>query len=103
MSKARIFNPPKSATQSGQSRSDGWVLEHAPKVPKRIDPLTGWWGSTDMSREVSLHFETLEAAVAYAKAEGLDYEVEARPQVPAIQPKSYADNFRTDRRQNWTH
>ena len=103
MSLARIYSPPKSAMQSGLGRTDGWVLEFAPAERKRIDPLTGWYGSGDMNRQVRLHFDTLEEAEAYAKKEGLNYEVEARRQRPALRPKAYADNFRTDRLTNWTH
>ena len=103
MAKARIFSPPKSATQSGFARTDGWVLSFAPAEPKRIDPLTGWYGSGDTAGQVDLRFPTAAAAVAYAEARGLEYELEERRQVPAIKPKAYADNFRTDRRENWTH
>ncbi|HEY8611196.1 MAG TPA: NADH dehydrogenase ubiquinone Fe-S protein 4, partial [Roseomonas sp.] len=88
---ARIYSPPKSAMQSGLARTDGWVLEHAPNERKRIDPLTGWWGSGDTDRQVRLHFDTLEEAEAYAKAEGIPYEVERRRQRPALRPKNYAD------------
>ena len=103
MSIARIYSPPKNAMQSGQARTDEWVLEYAPNEPKRIDPLTGWYGSGDMNRQVRLRFETMEDAVAYAKAQGIPYEVEPRRQRPALRPKAYADNFRTDRLTNWTH
>ncbi|MBP0492838.1 ETC complex I subunit [Pararoseomonas indoligenes] len=103
MSIARIYSPPKSAMQSGQGRTDEWVVEYAPGERKLIDPQTGWYGSGDTNRQVRLRFDTLEDAEAYAKAQGLTYEVEARRQRPAIRPKAYADNFRTDRLSNWTH
>ena len=103
MSIARIYSPPKNAMQSGQGRTDEWVLQFAPNEAKRIDPLTGWWGSGDTQGQVTLRFDTLDDAVAYAKGHGIPYEVEARRQVRALRPKSYADNFRTDRPENWTH
>ncbi|WP_426957257.1 ETC complex I subunit [Muricoccus radiodurans] len=103
MSIARIYSPPKSAMQSGQGRTDEWVFEYAPNEPKRVDPLTGWYGSGDTNRQVRLRFDTLEEAEAYAKAKGVPYEVERRRQRPALRPKSYADNFRTNRPENWTH
>lgn len=103
MSIARIYSPTKNATQSGMARTDEWVLEHSLSEPKRVDPLMGWYGSGDTNRQVRLRFDTLEEAEAYAKAEGISYEVEARRQRPAMRPKSYADNFRTDRLTNWTH
>ena len=103
MSIARIYSPPKSAMSSGLGRVDEWVLDYAPGEPKRVDPLTGWYGSGDMNRQVRLRFDTLDDAVAYAKANGIPYEVEARRQRPALRPKAYSDNFRTDRLDNWTH
>ena len=103
MAKVRIFNPGKSAMQSGQALAKGWTLEFAPEEPKRIDPLTGWYGSADMNQQLTLQFDTEEAAVAYATRQGWDYEVEARRQVPPIRPKAYSDNFRAGRRENWTH
>ncbi|WP_161993606.1 ETC complex I subunit [Muricoccus nepalensis] len=103
MSIARIHSPARNAMQSGQGRTDEWIFEWSPSEPKRIDPLMGWYGSGDTNRQVQLRFDTLEQAEAYAKSKGIPYEVERRRQVPALRPKSYADNFRTDRLVNWTH
>ena len=100
---ARIFQPPKSAMQSGRANTQGWVLEFEPTEAKVIDPLTGWYGSGDMRGQVRLEFETREQAVAYAQAQGLAYEAEA-PRAPSrITPKVYADNFRFGRTENWSH
>src|SRR5687768_3446351 len=101
---ARIYSPPKSAMQSGRGRQGGWVLEHEPTEQKRLDPLTGWSGSGDTQEQVRLHFERKEQAVDYARAHGIAFEVEeAQPDHAAIKPKSYADNFRWNRTENWTH
>jgi hypothetical protein len=102
--KARIYRTPKSAMQSGRARTHDWVLQYEPAEPKRIDPLTGWFGSGDTRAQVRLAFPTAEAAVAYAEAKGIPYEVENPPPARAeIKPKSYADNFRFGRSDNWTH
>ncbi|MBR0659237.1 ETC complex I subunit [Neoroseomonas oryzicola] len=100
---ARIFQPPKSAMQSGRAKSQGWVLEYEPSEAKALDPLTGWVGSGDMLGQVRLKFESREQAVAYAAANGIAYEVEATPPSAAIKPKVYADNFRFGRLENWSH
>lgn len=101
---ARIYKTPKSAMQSGRSRTGDWVLQFEPGEPKRIDPLTGWFGSGDTRAQVRLAFPTAEAAVEYAQAKGWPYEVEAAPAAKAeIKPKSYADNFRFGRTENWSH
>ncbi len=55
-----------------------------------------------MLSQVRLSFETREAAVAYAEAHGIPFDLELPP-VQVRKPKSYADNFRFDRKANWTH
>jgi hypothetical protein len=100
---ARIFQPPKSAMQSGRAKSHCWVLEYAPAEAKVLDPLTGWVGSGDTNRQIHLQFDTREQALAYAEAQGIAYEVEV-PAAPAVmKPKVYADNFRFGRYENWSH
>jgi hypothetical protein len=89
---ARIYRPAKTATQSGRAKTVQWVLEMEPKMPQVTDPLCGWIGSGDTDRQVTLHFPTKEAAIAYAKREGLEYRV-FEPHKPIIVPKSYAENF----------
>jgi hypothetical protein len=100
--RVRIFVPPKSAMQSGRARAHGWVLEFPPAAELRVDPLMGWAGSGDTSTQVRLQFETREQAVAYAEANGLEYDLE-EPAPRQIRPKAYAENFRFGRTENWTH
>ncbi|MBS7812531.1 ETC complex I subunit [Roseococcus pinisoli] len=100
---ARIHRPPRSAMQSGRANTHEWVLEYAPSEGVRLDPLTGWPGSGDTRNQLSLRFPTREAAVAYAQTRGISFEVETPPAPKPIQPKVYADNFRTNRGENWTH
>ncbi len=103
--RARIYQPPKSAMQSGRATAQGWVLDYGMSEQKRIDPLTGWYGSGDTpATQLRLRFETVEQAVAYAEANGIPYDIEPpRPARAAIRPKSYADNFRWGRSENWSH
>jgi hypothetical protein len=99
--RARIFRRPKSAMQSGPA-GQRWRLEFEPAA-QQLDPLTGWAGSGDTRAQVRLDFPSMEAAVAYAKAQGLAFEV-AEPAAPAaLKPKAYADNFRFGRTDNWSH
>ncbi|WP_198373200.1 ETC complex I subunit [Roseomonas rosulenta] len=100
---ARIFQPPKSAMQSGRAKAQGWILVFEPAEAKALDPLTGWYGSGDMLGQVRLSFDTREQAVAYAQAQGIAYEVEAPPARGAMKPKVYAENFRFGRAENWSH
>ena len=99
---ARIFEPAKSAMQSGRARTKQWVLEYEPEKPLAIDPLMGWTSSTDMRRQVRLEFDTREEAVAYCKAHSIPYQV-FEPHKPAVRLQSYADNFRFDRKVPWSH
>ena len=100
---ARIFQPPKSAMQSGRAKAQGWMLTFEPSEAKQLDPLTGWYGSGDMLGQLRLHFDTRDQAVAYAQAQGIAYEIEAPPERAAMKPKVYAENFRFGRTENWSH
>ena len=100
---ARIFQPPRSAMQSGRANTQEWVLVFTPSTRPRLDPLTGWIGSAETTKQLRLTFPTREAAVAYAQGQGLAYEVEEPARARPIKPKVYADNFRTNRPDNWTH
>jgi hypothetical protein len=100
--RARIYQPPKNAMQSGWATTRQWVLEFEPSSPLRPDPLMGWIGSADTSGQVHLHFDTREEAVAYAEKHAIPYDLEL-PQERRVKPKAYADNFRYGRIENWTH
>jgi hypothetical protein len=96
MAQARIFQPAKTAMQSGRARTRKWVLEYLPATARHPDPLMGWASAEDTLNEVHVHFATLEAARAFADGHGLDYTV-ILPHHASEKPKSYADNFRYDR------
>lgn len=93
MGHARIYQQGKPATQSGRARADRFILAYESAHPKRPDPLMGWAGGADTVEQVRLSFPTLEAALAYAKAQGLEVEV-VTPPAKRLILKSYADNFR---------
>jgi hypothetical protein len=99
---ARIFRPAKTAMQSGQAKTHRWVLEFEPERAKEIEPLMGYTSSEDMRSQIRLQFDTREEAVDYAKRNGIAYQVfEAKESTrPTI---AYADNFKSDRTQPWTH
>ena len=99
---ARIYQPAKSAMQSGEARSRNWVLEYAPAKPRKVEPLMGWTSSGDQEAQIRLKFSSREEALAYAKAQGIAYTLSA-PHKRIRKPKSYADNFKTSRRERWTH
>jgi hypothetical protein len=88
--------------QSGTAKTHRWVLEYEPERPRIRDPLMGWTGSDDMNSQIRLSFDTKEAAIAYAEGQEIEYDIEL-PTPRVKKPKAYADNFRFDRRENWTH
>ncbi len=101
---ARIYQPARTAMQSGTAKTKDWVLEFAPDSPREIDPLMGWTSSSDTQRQVKLRFESQEAAEDYAKAQGIDYVVlQPKSRAANIRPRGYGENFATDRKGAWTH
>lgn len=102
--RARIYQPSRTAMQSGTAKTKGWVLDFAPASAREVDPLMGWTSSDDTQAQVRLRFDTLEAAEAYAQSKGIDYDVQLpKPRKPVIRPRGYGENFATDRRGAWTH
>lgn len=94
---ARIYRPAKTATQSGRAKTKKWRLEFDTAEARFIEPLMGWTGSSDTRGQIHIGFDTMEAAIAFANKHAIDYEIEMPA---AAQPprRSYADNFRYDRR-----
>ena len=100
--KARIYQQPKNAMQSGMAGTQDWVLEFEQSEARRADPLMGWIGSADTQAQVRLRFPSKEEAVAYAEKHGLAFDVEIA-NTRRVKPKAYADNFKAGRAENWTH
>ena len=91
--KARIFQKPKNAMQSGRAGTQRWFLEFAPAEAGKADPLMGWAGSGDTQRQLRLGFATQGEAVAYAAKNGIAVEVTETP-ARTLKIQAYADNFR---------
>jgi gamma-glutamylcyclotransferase (GGCT)/AIG2-like uncharacterized protein YtfP len=94
--KARIYQPTKTAMQSGQANTRLWVIEFEPEEAKQIDNLTGWTVSGDMRSQIKLKFKSKEEAVAYATNNKVAYSLN-EPKIRKHLPKAYADNFRSDK------
>lgn len=94
MSKAvfRIYQPTKTATQSGLGNTNSWHLR-IESNSYYIDPLMGWIGSKDPRKQVILKFYSLEKAILYAKKHNLQYIVEMPKNIKRL-PKSYSNNFK---------
>ncbi|MER5173185.1 ETC complex I subunit [Thioclava sp. GXIMD2076] len=102
--RARIYQPAKTAMQSGVAKTKQWYLDFTHEGARDIDPLMGWTSSSDTQSQVRLRFDTREEAEAYAKEKGLDYTVtEPHKRAANVRARGYGDNFSSDRRGNWTH
>jgi hypothetical protein len=102
--RARIYQPAKTAMQSGTAKAKVWVLEFAPASAREVDPLMGWTSSSDTQTQVKLRFDTREAAEDYARNKGIAFDVtEPKPRKPVIRARGYGENFATDRKGVWTH
>ena len=49
-----ILKPTKSAMQSGVATNKFWVLKYVNKSKTNLDPLMGWSGSDDTSKQINL-------------------------------------------------
>ena len=102
--RARIYQPARTAMQSGSAKATGWVLEFAPASGREVDPLMGWTSSSDTQAQVRLVFDSQAAAEAYAVEKGIDFDVvQPKPRKAVIRPGGYGDNFATSRKGAWTH
>ncbi len=101
-SKALIYKPTKSAMQSGYAVKDYWELKILSSSKLNLDPLMGWVGSNDTSKQVILKFKNLEEAQEYAENNNISYRV-LKEAKRTIKPKSYAENFSFKRKGQWSH
>lgn len=102
MKRARIYQRPKKATQSGKAFAGEWILDFGKSSPRRNDPLTGWVGSKDTSSQVTLRFATAQDAIDYANRHSIPYDLE-KPPAHRLVPNVYENNYHSNRRMNWTH
>lgn len=88
----RIYQPSKSAMQSGKANTKVWYITAEPTDPLLSEPIMGWTSSTDMSQEVRLTFSSLEKAIEFARLKGLQYTIYNSTKIDS-RPKNYGENF----------
>jgi len=91
MNKAIIYMPNKNPMQSGNAKSNKWVLEFITKDPTK-NPLMGWESSSDTLSELKLEFSSKELAINYANKKKIIFDL-IEPKKRKTVKKSYADNF----------
>ena len=90
--KAIIYQPARTAMQSGRAKTKYWLIQFDQEAARRIDPLMGWTSSADTKQQLQLRFDSREAAVAFCDKHGLPYDIR-EPHRRKVRPKSYAENF----------
>lgn len=89
----RIYQPSKTAMQSGRGKTHSWILEYEQATPRRPEALMGWTASADTLNQVQIRFDNLEDARSFAEEKGWSYTV-IPPRERKIRPRNYGDNFK---------
>ena len=89
--KAKIYQPTKTAMQSGKARTKFWILEFN-KSNSNKDFVMGWTSSSNTDEQIKLKFETQEQAITYAKENDIQFDLTTNKKNKLI-IKAYADNF----------
>jgi len=89
--KAKIYQPTKTAMQSGKARTKFWILEFN-KSNSNKDFVMGWTSSSNTDEQIKLKFETQEQAITYAKENNIRFDLITNKKNKLI-IKAYADNF----------
>jgi hypothetical protein len=98
--RAKIYQPAKTAMQSGRAKTRQWILEYEKPAAGTPDALMGWNTMPDTISQVKLTFPTKEEAVAFATAKKIEYSV-SEPKKAVVPPKAYAENFSNAKRKAW--
>lgn len=96
MTDARIYQPSKTAMQSGRRKTKKWLLEYCDQGSLSLDPLMGWISSRNTSRQLRLFFLSLDEAIQFARRKGLSYTISSPTRI-VKKPKSYGINFTCSR------
>jgi hypothetical protein len=89
--RAKIYQPVKTAMQSGKARTKFWILEFT-RSNSNKDFVMGWTSSSNTGEQVKLKFETQEQAIAYANENNILFDLTTQKKIKLI-IKAYADNF----------
>lgn len=93
MTKVVIYQPTKTAMQSGKANTLCWYLEYEQEATRFIEPVMHWTSNRSTKPQIRLTFPSKAEAIAYAERKGLVYHVYG-PEQPKMVIKAYADNFK---------
>ncbi|WP_407183339.1 NADH dehydrogenase ubiquinone Fe-S protein 4 [Bradyrhizobium centrosematis] len=72
---AIISRASPSTLTTARPRKEQWKLRFERRSPLRCEPLMGWTEDDDPLAQVELTFPSAEAAMAYARRQGLQYSI----------------------------
>ncbi|PVV03319.1 hypothetical protein BB560_002214 [Smittium megazygosporum] len=81
--------------QSGKNNGRHWQIDFnllSNGGNRWENQLIGWRGSSDPSQGIRLYFSSKEKAIAFAKRQGLKYNV-VEPNFTKFKVKTYKENF----------
>ena len=61
-----------------------------------------WTSSSNTQDKVKIKFSDKDKAIKFANSNNIDFVI-IEPKKRKIKPKSYSDNFSTNRKTPWTH
>ena len=93
---ALIYQAAPSVTMSARKRRSPWKLQFERRLPLRVEPLMGWTEDGDPLAQIELTFASMEAAIAYARRQGLRYTVLGGPHSVPVPPRRIASRQRPD-------
>lgn len=102
MHQAIIYSPAKTAMQSGNAKTNFWILEFKNNSPQTHNPLMGWIGGGHTENQIHLKFNTLDDAIRYAHNNHISYTIK-HPKKRNLSIKSYAANYAFTNREPWSH
>ncbi|XP_014469735.1 PREDICTED: NADH dehydrogenase [ubiquinone] iron-sulfur protein 4, mitochondrial [Dinoponera quadriceps] len=94
--KVRIYQPAKSAMQSGTNNVHFWQIDFDTRE-RWENPLMGWTSSGDPMSNIKVDFATSEEAITHCKKMGWDYYIQ-KPNANQPKPRTYGENFSWNKR-----
>ena len=91
--KFKIYQPSKSAMQSGIKNTKVWCLETLTVSTNKISNTFCWNSSDNTYDQIKVYFDKLDEAILFAQNNNLEFKV-FHPNLRKKIKKSYAENFK---------
>ena len=91
------LSPGTVSDDIGTGEHAAWKLRFERRSPPFIEPLMGWTGGDDTLTQVELTFPTAEAAIAYARRQGLTFVVHGLEELAMAKSDATSTAYRRER------